>query len=116
MKFRKILRPQPSVHALGERSPRSTSGRQAASLDGSVVFGAQNFYRHHFFIVPPGVASPFFSADPAVPAPCVLASLDGIELAEVPVVVPMLPELPPVAGVCCVVSLLGLVAAGPPDA
>ena len=29
----------------------------------------------YFFIVPPGVvASPLFSAEPAVPAPCVLAS------------------------------------------
>jgi hypothetical protein len=40
------------------------------------------------FIVPPGdAASPFFAADPAVLAPCVLASLpDGFELlAELPV-------------------------------
>jgi hypothetical protein len=42
----------------------------------------------YFFMVPPGdVASPFFSAAPAVPAPCVLESFaDGI---EVPVVAPL---------------------------
>lgn len=50
-----------------------------------------------------------------MPAPWVLASLaDGIELAELPLA-PVVPEPPPVDGVCCVVSLLGLVAAGPPD-
>jgi hypothetical protein len=67
-------------------------------------------------MVPPGlVASPFFSAEPAVPAPWVLASfVDGIELVEPPLA-PVVPELPPVDGVCCVVSLLGLAAAGPPD-
>ena len=67
-------------------------------------------------MVPPGLAaSPFFSAAPAVPAPWVLASFaDGIELVELPLA-PVVPEAPPVAGVCCVVSLLGLVAAGPPD-
>jgi hypothetical protein len=67
--------------------------------------------------VPPGLAaSPFFSAEPAVPAPWVLASFaDGIELVELPVVASVPLEPPPVAGVCCVVSLLGLVAAGPPD-
>ena len=67
-------------------------------------------------MVPPGLAaSPFFSAAPAVPAPRVLASFaDGIELVELPLA-PVVPEAPPVAGVCCVVSLLGLVAAGPPD-
>ena len=66
-------------------------------------------------MVPPGLAaSPFFSAAPAVPAPWVLASFaDGIELVELPLA-PVVPEAPPVAGVCCVVSLLGLVAAGPP--
>jgi uncharacterized RDD family membrane protein YckC len=58
--------------------------------------------------VPPGLAaSPFFSAAPAVPAPWVLASFaDGIELVELPLA-PVVPEAPPVAGVCCVVSLLG---------
>jgi hypothetical protein len=68
------------------------------------------------FMVPPGlVASPFFSAEPAVPAPWELASfVDGIELVEPPLA-PVVPELPPVDGVCCVVSLLGLAAAGPPD-
>jgi hypothetical protein len=46
----------------------------------------------------------------------VLASFaDGIELVELPVVASVPLEPPPVAGVCCVVSLLGLVAAGPPD-
>jgi len=67
-------------------------------------------------MVPPGlVASPFFSAEPAVPAPWVLASFaDGIELVELPLA-PVVPEAPPVDGVCCVVSLLGLVAAGPPE-
>jgi hypothetical protein len=41
----------------------------------------------YFFIVPPGdAASPFLPTEPAVPAPCVLGSLEvGIEL---PVVVP----------------------------
>jgi hypothetical protein len=67
-------------------------------------------------MVPPGLAaSPFFSAAPAVPAPWVLASFaDGIELVELPLA-PVVSEAPPVAGVCCVVSLLGVVAAGPPD-
>ena len=67
-------------------------------------------------MVPPGlVASPFFSAEPAVSAPWVLASFaDGIDLVELPLA-PAVPEAPPVDGVCCVVSLLGLVAAGPPD-
>jgi hypothetical protein len=67
-------------------------------------------------MVPPGlVASPFFSAAPAVPAPWVLASFaDGIEVVELPLA-PVVPEAPPVDGVCWVVSLLGLVAAGPPD-
>ena len=39
---------------------------------------------YYFFMVPPGlVASPFFSAEPAVSAPWVLASFaDGIELVE----------------------------------
>jgi hypothetical protein len=70
--------------------------------------------------VPPGVvASPFFSADPAVPEPCVLASFaDGIELPVVvvglvasffiaappPVVVP--PSIDP--------PVVDLLAAGPP--
>jgi hypothetical protein len=45
----------------------------------------------------------------------VLASFaDGIELVEPPLA-PVVPVLPPVDGVCCVVSLLGLVAAGPPE-
>ena len=67
-------------------------------------------------MVPPGLAaSPFFSAEPAVPAPWVLASFaDGIELVELPLA-PVVLEEPPVDGVCCVVSLLGLIAAGPPD-
>ena len=67
-------------------------------------------------MVPPGlVASPFFSAEPAVSAPWVLASFpDGIELVELPLA-PVVPETPPVDGVRCVGSLLGLVAAGPPD-
>ena len=67
-------------------------------------------------MVPPGlVASPFFSAEPAVSAPWVLASfVDGIELVELPLA-PVVPEAPPVDGVRCVESLLGLVAAGPPD-
>ena len=67
-------------------------------------------------MVPPGlVASPFFSAEPAVLAPWVLASfVDGIELVELPLAPVALGE-PPVDGVCCVESLLGLVAAGPPD-
>ena len=71
---------------------------------------------YYFFIVPPGLAaSPFFSAEPAVPAPWVLASFaDGIELVELPLA-PVVLEEPPVDGVCCVVSLLGLIAAGPPD-
>jgi len=44
----------------------------------------------------------------AVPAPWVLASFaDGIELVELPVVASVPLEPPPVAGVCCVVSLLG---------
>lgn len=51
-----------------------------------------------------------------MPAPWVLASFDvGIELDELPLVAPALWEPAPVAGVCWVVSLLGLVAAGPPD-
>jgi hypothetical protein len=46
----------------------------------------------------------------------VLASFDvGIELDELPLVAPVVLEPPPVAGACWVVSLLGLVAAGPPD-
>ena len=39
---------------------------------------------------------------------------DGIELVEL-LLAPVVPEAPPVDGVCCVVSLLGLVAAGPPE-
>ena len=68
-----------------------------SSLDGFV-----GVWLRHFFIVPPGlVASPVFSAEPAVPAPCVLASRgEGVELEEFPVVGLMPPELPPVAGVC----------------
>jgi len=47
-------------------------------------------------------------------APWALASFaDGIELVELPLA-PVVPEAPPVDGVCAV-SLLGLVAAGPPD-
>jgi hypothetical protein len=66
-------------------------------------------------MVPPGlVASPFFSAEPAVSAPWVLAFPDGIELVELSLA-PVVPEAPPVDGVRCVESLLGLVAAGPPD-
>jgi hypothetical protein len=67
-------------------------------------------------MVPPGlVASPFFSAEPAVSAPWVLASfVDGIELVDPPLAPVVLGE-PPVDGVRCVVSLLGVVAAGPPD-
>ena len=47
----------------------------------------------YFFMVPPGlVASPFFSAEPAVSAPWVLASFpDGIELVELPLA-PVVPE------------------------
>jgi hypothetical protein len=45
----------------------------------------------------------------------VLASFAvGIELAEPPLA-PVVPEPPLADGVCCVVSLLGLVAAGPPE-
>ena len=40
--------------------------------------------------------------------------VDGIELVDPPLA-PVVPEEPPVDGVRCVVSLLGLVAAGPPD-
>ena len=58
---------------------------------------------------------PFFSAEPAVSAPWVLASfVDGIELVDPPLA-PVVPGEPPVDGVRCVVSLLGVVAAGPPD-
>jgi hypothetical protein len=44
-------------------------------------------------MVPPGlVASPFFSAEPAVSAPWVLASFpDGIEFVELPLA-PVVPE------------------------
>jgi hypothetical protein len=56
--------------------------------------------RRYFFMVPPRVvASPFLSAEPAVLAPCVLASFEeGIELA--PLAAPVLLELPPVVGEC----------------
>jgi hypothetical protein len=85
----------------------------AAIPAGKIARKLRQFY---FFMVPPGlVASPFFSAEPAVSAPWVLASFpDGIELVELPLA-PVVPETPPVDGVRCVVSLLGLVAAGPPD-
>ena len=45
----------------------------------------------YFFMVPPGdAASPFFPTEPAVPAPCVLGSLE--EGMELPVVVAGVPS------------------------
>jgi hypothetical protein len=45
----------------------------------------------YFFMVPPcDAASPFLSAAPAVPAPCVLASF--AEGMDVPVVAPVTPD------------------------
>jgi hypothetical protein len=73
----------------------------------------------HLFIVPPGVAaSPFFSADPAVLAPCVLASRDeGIAPLAAGPVCPFFIMAPPP----CVVPpfieppVVVWLAAGPPD-
>src|SRR3982074_3923207 len=75
----------------------------------------QQFY---FFIVPPGVVeSPFFSAEPAVPAPWLLASFaEGTELPVVApaasffIVVPPPAVVPPFMESPVVV----LLAAGPP--
>jgi hypothetical protein len=68
-------------------------------------------------MVPPGVvASPFFSADPAIGAPWVLASFaEGMEL---PVVVPVAPffiAVPPLVVLPFIESpVVVLLAAGPP--
>ena len=103
---------------LGLQASRARLPRRSVRLLGSRFKNQKDCTGalYYFFIVPPGLAaSPFFSAEPAVPAPWVLASFaDGIELVELPLA-PVVLEEPPVDGVCCVVSLLGLIAAGPPD-
>jgi hypothetical protein len=75
---------------------------------------------YYFFIVPPGeVASPLFSAEPAVPAPWVLASFeDGIEVPVDAPVVPFFIALPPAEVVLPFMEspVVVLLAAGPPAA
>jgi hypothetical protein len=71
----------------------------------------------YFFIVPPGeAASPFFSAEPAVFAPWVLASFDeGLEFwAAGPVVSFFMADPPPVVLPFMDSPVVVLLAAGPP--
>ena len=72
----------------------------------------------YFFIAPPGdVASPFFSADPAVIAPCVLASFaDGMEVPAVVGGAPFFIAVPPPPVVLPFMAspVVVLLAAGPP--
>jgi hypothetical protein len=106
-----------------KKPPAGTGGFDASALAemGKEIRAAlrrrivRQFY---FFIVPPGVvASPFFSAEPAVAAPWLLASLaEGIELPVVAPVALFFIVVPPPAVVPPSMEspVVVLLAAGPP--